>query len=165
MDFRHSLQPQTMPVPSTQWDPSPRSSTALNMRPPDSVASQLSGISCSRIQIRHLPGFERFLLPKEFSQLRASSHSGPVVILNAATHRCDVLIVLSSVDHVIHVPLPNFSFHQSIDLQGILKSFLRHAHVERTGQIERWDRSTWGSFLSPLWKCVVEPVIYALAFR
>ncbi|KAF8443876.1 CHAT domain-containing protein [Boletus edulis BED1] len=114
--------------------------------------------------IRRLPGFNRFLLPKDFSQLRASAHSGPVVMLNAAETRCDALIVLADVDHVIHVPLPNFTFQRSTDLQGILKSFLRHALVERTGQIERWDRGTWESFLSPLWKCVVEPVMDALAF-
>ncbi|KAG6376835.1 hypothetical protein JVT61DRAFT_1861 [Boletus reticuloceps] len=115
-------------------------------------------------EIRRLPGFNRFLLQKDFSQLRASAHSGPVVVLNAAEHRCDALIVLADVDHVIHVPLPNFTFQRSIDLQGILKSFLRHALVERTGQIERWDRGTWESFLSPLWQCVVKPVIDALAF-
>ncbi|KAF8132474.1 CHAT domain-containing protein [Boletus edulis] len=115
-------------------------------------------------EIRRLPGFNRFLLQKDFSQLRASAHSGPVVVLNAAQRRCDALIVLADVDHVIHVPLPNFTFQRSIDLQGILKSFLRNALVERTGQVERWDRGTWESFLSPLWKSVVEPVMDALAF-
>ncbi|KAF8125437.1 TPR-like protein [Boletus edulis] len=115
-------------------------------------------------EIRRLPGFKRFLLQKDFSQLRASAHSGPVVILNAAERRCDALILLANVDHVIHVPLPSFSFQRSIDLQNILKSFLRHALVERTGKIERWDRGTWESFLSPLWKCVVKPVMDALAF-
>ncbi|KAF8132496.1 CHAT domain-containing protein, partial [Boletus edulis] len=115
-------------------------------------------------EIRRLPGFNRFLLQKDFSQLRASAHSGPVVVLNAAECRCDALIVLADVDHVIHVPLPNFTFQRSIDLQGILKSFLRNALDERTGQIERWDRGTWESFLSPLWKSVVQPVMDALAF-
>ncbi|KAG6372437.1 hypothetical protein JVT61DRAFT_7534 [Boletus reticuloceps] len=115
-------------------------------------------------EIRRLPGFERFLLQKEFSQLRASAHSGPVVILNAAHRRCDALIVLAHVDHVIHVPLPNFTFQCSTDLQGVLKDFLRHALLERVGKIERWDRRSWESFLSTLWKCVVKPVMDALAF-
>ncbi|KAG6370011.1 hypothetical protein JVT61DRAFT_9869 [Boletus reticuloceps] len=53
-------------------------------------------------------GFERYLLQKEFPRLRASAHSGPVVILNAAERRCDALIVLADVDHVIHVPLSGF---------------------------------------------------------
>ncbi|KAF8444005.1 hypothetical protein L210DRAFT_3105868 [Boletus edulis BED1] len=115
-------------------------------------------------EIRRLPGFKQFLLQKDFSQLCASAHSGPVVVLNAAKCRCDALIVLADVDHVIHVPLPNFTFQRSTDLQGILKSFLRHALVERTGQVERWDRGTWESFLAPLWKSIVEPVMDALAF-
>ncbi|KAF8139598.1 CHAT domain-containing protein [Boletus edulis] len=53
-------------------------------------------------EIRRFPGFERFLLQKEFSQLRTSAHAGPVV--------------------------------------------------------------GWQPFLSPLWKCVVKPVLDALAF-
>ncbi|KAF8132500.1 hypothetical protein EV363DRAFT_1328599 [Boletus edulis] len=114
-------------------------------------------------EIRRLPGFKQFL-QKDFSQLRASAQSGPVVVLNAAERRCDALIVLADVDHVIHVPLPNFTFQRSIDLQGVLKSFLRNALDERTGQVERWDRGTWESFLSPLWKSVVQPVMDALAF-
>ena len=66
--------------------------------------------------IRKLPGFECFLLQKDFSQLHASAHSGPVVILNAAKSRCDALIVLPNVDHVIHIPLPQFSLKQSAHL-------------------------------------------------
>ena len=63
-------------------------------------------------EIRQLPGFDRFLLHKEFSQLHVSAHSGPVVILNAATNQCDTLIVQAEVDHVIHVPLPSFTFQR-----------------------------------------------------
>ncbi|KAF8130530.1 hypothetical protein EV363DRAFT_1450344 [Boletus edulis] len=50
-------------------------------------------------EIRRLPGFERFLFPNDFPQLRASAHSGPVVMLNAAETRCDALILLADVDH------------------------------------------------------------------
>ncbi|KAF8452231.1 hypothetical protein L210DRAFT_3638800 [Boletus edulis BED1] len=46
-------------------------------------------------EIRRLPGFERFLFPNDFPQLRASAHSGPVVMLNAAETRCDALILLA----------------------------------------------------------------------
>ena len=112
-------------------------------------------------EIRKLPGFEQFLLHKDFSQLRASAHAGPVVILNAAESRCDALIVLADVDHVIHVPLPNFTFKRSADLQNILKSFVRDA---REGRRATWDSGCWESFLSPLWQCVVKPVLDALAF-
>ncbi|KAF8436591.1 CHAT domain-containing protein [Boletus edulis BED1] len=119
-------------------------------------------------EIRRLPGFERFLLPKDFSQLRASAHSGPVVILNAAERRCDALILLADVDHVIHVPLPHFTFNQATNHQILLKTFLRQAHAirsdERYGKTEKWDRCSWESFLAPLWNGIVKPVLDILAF-
>ena len=110
-------------------------------------------------EIRRLPGFERFLLQKEFSQLRASAHTGPVVILNAAESHCDALILLADVDHAIHVPLPNFTLKRSIDLQNTL-NFLRDA---REGRREPLGGISWESILSPLWKCVVKPVLNAIA--
>ncbi|KAG6371116.1 hypothetical protein JVT61DRAFT_10658 [Boletus reticuloceps] len=119
-------------------------------------------------EIRRLPGFERFLLPKDFSQLHASAHSGPVVMLNAAEHRCDALIVLADVDHVIHVPLPHFTFKRAADHSILLKTFLRQAHAirsdERYGMTVTWDRGSWESFLAPLWNGIVKPVLDALAF-
>ena len=111
--------------------------------------------------IRKLLGFERFLLQKDFSQLRASAHSGPVVILNAAETRCDALIVLSNVDHVIQVPLPNFTFQQSIDLQNNLQHIL---HRARKAKITLSHGVTWEPFLSSLWKSVVKPIMDALGF-
>ena len=107
------------------------------------------------LDIRKLPGFERFLLQKDFSQLRVSTHSGPVVILNAAEIRCDALIVLPNVDHVIHVPLPQFSLKQSAGLQKTLQGFLRQA---REGRLAPLEGVSWESFLSPLWRHVVKPV-------
>ncbi|KAG6371200.1 hypothetical protein JVT61DRAFT_9824 [Boletus reticuloceps] len=119
-------------------------------------------------EIRSLPGFEQFLRYKEFSQLRASAHSGPVVILNTAENRCDALIVLAGVDHIIHVPLPHFTFKRSADLQMILKNFLRHAHIirsdDREGQRTTLDGVSWQTFLATLWRCIVKPILDALAF-
>ena len=110
--------------------------------------------------IRRLPGLERFLLQKEFSQLRTSAHAGPVVMLNAAETRCDALILVPNMDHVIHVPLPNFTLKQSAYLQRKMKSFARYA---REGKPAKWDDISWESLLSPLWRCVVKPVLDALA--
>ena len=119
-------------------------------------------------EIRGFPGFERFLLHKEFSQLRASAHSGPVVILNAAETRCDALIVLSDVDHAIHVPLPNFNFKRSTNLQNVLERLLGHARDiypdERKGDPATRAGISWESVLSSLWKGVAGPVLDALAF-
>jgi tetratricopeptide (TPR) repeat protein len=118
--------------------------------------------------IRRLPGFERFLLHKDFSQLRASAHSGPVVILNAAESRCDALIVLADVDHVIHVPLPTFTFRRSAGLQKMLEKLLGHARViccdDRDGEPATRGCVSWEPLLSNLWIGVVKPVLDALAF-
>ena len=120
-------------------------------------------------EIRRLPDFERFLLHKEFSQLRASAHSGPVVILNAAEGRCDALIILAGVEDVIHVPLPNYTLERSKGLQNKLKSLLGLARAiprdDRHGQPVLLEAANqWTLILSPLWKCVVKPVLDALAF-
>ena len=113
--------------------------------------------------IRKLPGFERFLLQKHFSQLRASAHSGPVVILNAAETRCDALIILPNVDHVIHVPLPKITCQQSIDLQNNLQHILHRARKAKITS-SRGVTVTWEPFLSSLWKSVVKPILDALGF-
>ncbi|KAF8548471.1 TPR-like protein [Imleria badia] len=119
-------------------------------------------------EIRGFSGFEQFLLRKQFSQLRASAHCGPVVILNAAESHCDALIVLADVDHVIHVSLPNFTFQRSAGLQNMLETLLGDARVVRTDEREG-GRATlrgvsWESLLSTLWNGVVKPVLDALAF-
>ena len=118
--------------------------------------------------IRGLPGFERFLLHKDFSQLRASAHSGPVVILNAAETRCDALIVLADVDHVIHAPLPTFTFRRSAGLKKTLEKLLGHARGiccdDREGGPVTRGCVSWEPLLSNLWNGVVKPVLDALAF-
>ncbi|KAF8132591.1 CHAT domain-containing protein [Boletus edulis] len=119
-------------------------------------------------EIRRLPGFERFLLPKDFPQLRASAHSGPVVILNAAETRCDALILLADVDHVIHVPLPNFTLQRSVGLQNMLGTLLGHARAtpfdDRKGKAATRGVGSWETLLSILFKGVIKPVLDALAF-
>ena len=49
-------------------------------------------------EIRVFPGFEQFLFRKDFPQLCALAHAGPVAILNTTESRCDALIVLADVD-------------------------------------------------------------------
>ncbi|KAF8129527.1 CHAT domain-containing protein [Boletus edulis] len=119
-------------------------------------------------EIRRLPGFERFLLPKDFPQLRASAHSGPVIMLNAAETRCDALIVLADVDHVIHVPLPSFDFQWAARLQNTLRALLGHARItrfdDRKGKLATEGGGSWESLLSTLWNGIVKPVLDALAF-
>ncbi|KAF8547044.1 hypothetical protein OG21DRAFT_1527424, partial [Imleria badia] len=107
-------------------------------------------------KIRDLPGFEQFLLRKQFSQLRDAAYSGPVVILNAAESRCDALIILTEVDH------------RSAGLQNMLVKLLGHARAirsdDRKGDPATLHGVSWESLLSTLWNGVVRPVLDALAF-
>ncbi|KAF8548904.1 hypothetical protein OG21DRAFT_665195 [Imleria badia] len=57
---------------------------------------------------------------QKFSQLRASLRLGSVMLLNATESRCDALIVLPNVDHVVHVLLPTFTFQRSTGIQNML---------------------------------------------
>ncbi|KAF8121610.1 TPR-like protein [Boletus edulis] len=119
-------------------------------------------------EIRRLPDFERFLLPKDFAQLRASAHSGPVVMLNAAETRCDALILLADVDHVIHVPLPKFNLQRSAGLQNMLGRLLGDARAtpfdDRQGRAATRGAGSWETLLSTLFNGVIKPVLDALAF-
>ena len=117
-------------------------------------------------EVRGFPGFERFLLHKELSQLRASAHSGPVVILNAAKSRCDALIILTEKENVVHVPLPTFAIKRFERLQSALDGLLGSARVlscgDRAGKPASRQDFSWESILSSLWNGVVKPVLDVL---
>jgi hypothetical protein len=94
-----------------------------------------------------------------------------VVILNAAKSRFDALIVLADMDRVVHVPLPKFTpVWQSDAFQTSLKSSIRDPRCilsddnRHGGPVELKGPGRWSLILAPLWKCVVQPVLDALAF-
>ena len=91
-----------------------------------------------------------------------------MVILNAAEDRCDALIVRADVDHVIHVPFPNFTLKRCVGLQNSLKSLLGGRVIvrddEREGKATTRPGISWEYVLSILWKDVVKPVLNVLNF-
>jgi hypothetical protein len=118
-------------------------------------------------QIQKLEGFERFLLPKNISELSQAAQQGPVVILNSTETRCDALILKPGHNNeVIHIPLTNF---QPNDVDRIAQS-LGHlvrgderlgAKVE--GQLRPDDE--FRQHLSELWTGIVKPVLEGLAIH
>ena len=124
-------------------------------------------------QIRLLPGFDRFLLPKTIEQLTSLVHSGPVVFLNASKWRCDALIVILGSGHVVHVPLLNITCRKVEQTQKQLGRLLEdHGCVilcdgsSRAARCVRHDLSpeeAFRSILSYLWQNVVNPVLEKLA--
>ncbi|KAF8139242.1 CHAT domain-containing protein [Mycena galopus ATCC 62051] len=118
-------------------------------------------------QIQRLEGFERFLLPKNISELYQAAQKGPVVMLNSTETRCDALILKPGHNNeVIHIPLTNF---QSKDVNRIAQS-LDHLVREddrlgarREGQLRPDDEFT--QHLSELWTGIVKPVLEGLAIQ
>ena len=62
-------------------------------------------------EIRSIPGFHRFLMPKEFSDLAIAAKSGPIIVLNASKFGCDALI-LASPSSFHHLHLDGVSFER-----------------------------------------------------
>ncbi|KAJ6580088.1 CHAT domain-containing protein [Mycena vulgaris] len=126
---------------------------------PESIAQQSHALALERDhllqQIRELPGFERFLLPRSISELSLVAQVGLVAILNISKYGCDALILMPGLgDEVIHVPLHDFTL---LEAQVLVKSLA-------LGQREKSMASDkiFSHILSELWLKVVQPVLNAL---
>ena len=77
-------------------------------------------------EIRQLPDFERFLLPKQFSKIIPATRmlSGPVVMLNASKVQCDALLLLPQSGEILHVPLPDMSLIDAVRWADHLQSLI-----------------------------------------
>jgi tetratricopeptide (TPR) repeat protein len=114
-------------------------------------------------QVRKLPSFERFLLPKQYSELQDAACNGPVVVLNASQYGCDALIIASPLE-LHHIRLHNLTYGRAHDLQKLLNEMLDNQQLynERHGRCVLPGYSNAdGSFrdlLKELWDLVVRPV-------
>jgi hypothetical protein len=76
--------------------------------------------------IRKLPKFDQFLLPRTFTQLQTAANDRTVILVNVSEKRCDALVLMSSLDDVLHVPLDDFDLRTAEELQLSLSSLLPH---------------------------------------
>jgi tetratricopeptide (TPR) repeat protein len=124
-------------------------------------------------QVRSLPKFEDFLKPSKISRLKYAAQNGPVVVLNIAKKRCDALALLTGMDEVVHIPLPDITFERITELRDDLKELLNSRGIRLRG--DRADRAaqkwTYGvsnnpckDILAELWNGIVKPVLDSLAF-
>ena len=65
--------------------------------------------------MRKLPDFERFLLPKQYPELRDAARSGPVVVLSASQYGCDALIIAPPLE-LHHVRLDKLIYEHAHSL-------------------------------------------------
>ncbi|KAL5872591.1 hypothetical protein ACKVWH_008240 [Pyricularia oryzae] len=90
-------------------------------------------------EIRHCPGFERFLLSATEDEMREAAVCGPIVVINVSSHRCDALIVEQSGLRVV-------------GLAQLTPASLE----EHAGDLGGAETLTW------LWDVIVKPVLDAL---
>ncbi|PVF91180.1 hypothetical protein CPB86DRAFT_878650 [Serendipita vermifera] len=121
-------------------------------------------------QIRSLPNFENFLRSPSWSQLKAASHGGPVVVFNIAKTRCDALALLPGLEEIIHIPLPKVTSERVTELQDELKdqlysSGIRSGDMRATMRVtDETDGESCRRVLADLWTSLVKPVLDSLAF-
>jgi hypothetical protein len=118
---------------------------------------------------RGIPGFQDFLRPKKFAQLRKASKTGPVIVVNVHERRCDAFVLVDGLDDVVHIPLHGLSYDKARQLHHHLSQILSTAGVRArdTRAIRRVVTSRAGGFefiLSNLWTSIVKPVLDGLAF-
>ncbi|TDL25213.1 hypothetical protein BD410DRAFT_718209 [Rickenella mellea] len=121
--------------------------------------------------VQKIPGFERFMLPKQFHELQQAASQCPVVVLNISKYRCVALIVKSTSDPPCQIHLDNLTYDTAKTLQMAFQKILsdqgiRNRRVDRHGELEFGTDSNandaFRHILAELWKSVVEPVLTQL---
>jgi tetratricopeptide (TPR) repeat protein len=127
-------------------------------------------------EVRRLDGFENFLQPTPFAQLREAAAAGPVVILNTSELGSHALIVQpdSTSDvrsaegdradsGVTVLPLPEVTVTDAVDRANMLLGVIARDHDATRGFLERErDRHAVFDVLEWLWSTVAEPVLTRL---
>lgn len=112
-------------------------------------------------QVRSLDGFERFLMPVPFDELRAAATEGPVVIVNTSPMGCHALVISSAGDPGVRaVALPSLSHQETLNQANTLLSVL--SRVNDTGRpfLDREaDRHAAFDVLEWLWRTIAAPVL------
>ncbi|TDL23540.1 hypothetical protein BD410DRAFT_787385 [Rickenella mellea] len=125
-------------------------------------------------EVQTIKGFERFLLPKQYSELRDASGDRPVVVLNASQYGCDALILSSPSEPPHHVHLGDLTYENAENLREKLLKILSHQgirnrYTERHGgpvfSEESSGEEMFRHLLGAIWKLIVEPVIGHLTSR
>ncbi|KDQ60232.1 hypothetical protein JAAARDRAFT_191640 [Jaapia argillacea MUCL 33604] len=122
-------------------------------------------------KVRSIEGYESFLLPKKYSDLRLAAVHGPVVILNATKSRRDALILRTPETDVLHVPLvllTGDAEQQLVRLRSLLSGAYPRSRGDRgmrfKGPLVDSDTIIKRG-LAILWTTVVEPIIRALDLK
>ena len=107
-------------------------------------------------QIQALPGFNSFLKTPSFDTLRSAASSGPVIIINHSTWRCDILILLHNMPPSL-ISTPHDFFGRSRALKDKLLDSRR-----KLGLDSHHYEETLAFVLEQLYELVGKPIIERL---
>jgi hypothetical protein len=111
--------------------------------------------------IRAIPQFCTYLMPRSYSELKEISYKGPVFIINLAITHSDALIIPSPHESIIHIVLPGMTFSRASHLKKRLSKALRISGRQvRERHREHADgNGILCSILAELWRTIAEPIL------
>jgi hypothetical protein len=127
------------------------------------------------ILARRLVGFEDFLRPATYRQLRTAAAGGPVVLLNVSGPRCQALVI-GGPDTIGPqlVDLPSLTYSNAIERAQQMRGLATRATDRRRDRLpqrdldpigqEIRDRAALFDVLEWLWDTVADPVLLALDY-
>ncbi|KAJ7478481.1 hypothetical protein FB451DRAFT_1453114 [Mycena latifolia] len=106
---------------------------------------------------------------------QCAAQQGPVVILNSHEYSCDILLILSSTTHPLHIPLPGVTLELVKSQQALLKELLSQCNVRMRGEstptrlfgqredfTSKTTNECFEDILGWLWRYIAEPVYQLL---
>jgi hypothetical protein len=112
-------------------------------------------------QVRRLKGFETFLAPRPYADLRPAARDGPIVIVNASSIGCHALIITADPDSAVQVlHLTDFTYNDVADrAQALLDIQHRASDTARPFLEQEKDRHAVFDILEWLWDATTRPVL------
>lgn len=117
-------------------------------------------------QARGLDGFERFLAPVPYDELRAAADGGPVVVVTVSLAASYALVVRGAPEPVEVIELPGLTEREvSRRAVGFLNVLADRRRPERPFLDREKDRHATYDLLEWLWDSIAEPVLDRLGLR
>jgi len=115
--------------------------------------------------IRAIPQFSTYLMPRSYSELKEISHRGPVFIITLAETHSSALILPSPHEPIIHIVLPEMTLTRALHLKRRLLEALRGTgrQVRDDRHVRRYKHEDGNailcSILAELWDTVAKPIL------
>ncbi|KAG8791987.1 hypothetical protein FRC12_007626 [Ceratobasidium sp. 428] len=120
-------------------------------------------------QARHIPDFQDFMRPLRISALARAAYSSAPVVINVHTTRCDALAFLPGSEAVIHIPLPDLTHQNIVQMRRDWDSAVQASTTAQRGiKVDRSQtadpRRNFLTVLRSLWVDVVQPILSHLNY-